>query len=272
PWPAGFDSARRREKEWLSYVRGVYKLMPGHRTMLRAAARILVGSRHTEADLPAEVLAKTLYLPENGVDPQRFPPQARGPFAAPLRAVFVGRLVPYKGPDMLLEAAEPLLRSGAMRLDILGDGPMAGELRAWVAQRGLESAVTLHGFVENQRVKDILGSSHVLAFPSVREFGGGVVLEAMAMGVVPLVVDYAGPGELVDAAVGFKVPIGPRAAIVQDFRTRLTALSADPAALAPLSAAARTRVMEQFTWAAKAGQIKAIYEQVVAEAAARRAA
>ncbi|MGH7214407.1 MAG: glycosyltransferase family 1 protein, partial [Tepidisphaeraceae bacterium] len=47
PWPRDFDAARRREKEWLSYVRDAYKLMPGFQATRRSAAAIIAGSRDT---------------------------------------------------------------------------------------------------------------------------------------------------------------------------------------------------------------------------------
>src|SRR5690606_11880261 len=112
-----------------------------------------------------------------------------------MRACFIGRMVPYKGPDMLIEASEALLRAGRLKLDMIGDGPILPELRALVDQRGLSEAVAFHGWVPHSNIEKIAGQSTIFAFPSIREFGGGAVLEAMAMGLVPVVVDYAGPSE-----------------------------------------------------------------------------
>ena len=259
PWPRAFDSARRKEKEWLSYVRGAYKMTPGRRRILEACSVILAGSRHTASEIPAEMQDKVVWMPENAIQPDQFGTPMTRPAPPPLRACFVGRLVPYKGPDMLLEAAAPLLTDGRLVLDIVGDGPMMAELRAQAAAQGLDHAVTFHGWVAHGNVPGILGRAHILSFPSIREFGGGVVLEAMALGTVPLIVDYGGPGELVTEGTGYTIPIGPRPDIVTALRDRLVRLAAEPDRLTPLSAAARAHVLEAFTWPAKARGIAAVY-------------
>nr|WP_223162946.1 glycosyltransferase family 4 protein [Roseivivax sediminis] len=258
PWPRGFDAERRREKEWLSYLRGAYRMMPGRGGTLRHAAAILAGSRHTASEIPAAHRTRTVWLPENGIDPARFSAPRAAPEGGPLVASFVGRLVPYKGPDMLIEAARDLLEAGRMRLEIVGDGPMMPALRA--EAEGLP--VTFHGWRPHGEVQDVLARSHVFAFPSIREFGGGVVLEAMALGVPPLIVDYAGPGELVGPKTGLKVPCGTRPEIVAAFRAELTRLAEDRSGLYALGEAARARVAAEFTWSAKARQVARVYDWV----------
>lgn len=259
PWPKGFDAERRREREWLSYVRGAYRLSPARSRMIRATAAIIAGSRHTASEFQAARDRLTL-IPENGIDPARFSLRAAQPGTLPLRCAFVGRLVPYKGPDMLIEAAEPFLRDGTMTLDILGDGPLMPILKDMIAQKGLTQAVTLHGWIDHKDVQSLLSQSQLLTFPSVREFGGGVVLEAMALGVVPVIADYAGPGELVTEGTGIKVPMGSRNQVIAGVRAALARLIAAPDAIPTLAAAALKRVDEHFTWDRKARQIGAVYE------------
>jgi glycosyltransferase involved in cell wall biosynthesis len=263
PWPKAFDAARHQEREWLSCVRSAYKMLPGYRRTLACASAVLTGSRYTFDEIPLAYRSKCFYVPENAVDPARFFRRATAAQDGPLRVHYVGRLVPYKGPDMLLAAAGPLLRSGQMRLDIVGDGPLMPALRAAVEHDGLAGAVTLHGWVKHQQVQDVLCESHVLALPSVREFGGGVVLEAMALGVVPLVVDYAGPGELVDAEVGFKIPLSDRNSIIADLRQALERIVQNRADLPNLAEACRRRVESHYTWPAKARQVMEVYDWVL---------
>ena len=91
------------------------------------------------------------------------------------------------------------------------------------------------------------------------------VLEAMAVGLVPVVVDYGGPGELVSPETGYTVPLGDRASIVAALRRRLTEIAEDPAHLREMGRAARRSVMDLFTWSAKARQVLEVYRWVLGE-------
>jgi glycosyltransferase involved in cell wall biosynthesis len=119
------------------------------------------------------------------------------------------------------------------------------------------------GMLPHAEIQSVLSRSQVFAFPSIREFGGGVVIEAMATGLVPIVVDYGGPGELVTEATGFRLPLRRREEIVAALSERLASIVADPSVLPGLAAAARARAMTYFTWSAKARQIGQIYDWVL---------
>ncbi|WP_108813421.1 glycosyltransferase family 4 protein [Loktanella sp. Alg231-35] len=263
PWPQGFDSERRREREWLSYVRSAYKLNPQRRRTLRSSAAIIAGSRHTASELPEYVQDRVIWLPENAIDQTRFNLLSKQDISGPIKACFIGRLVPYKGPDMLLEAAAEPMRDGRLTLDMIGDGPMRTALEAQAKELGISEAVTFHGNLPHEDVQSVAAKANLLTFPSIREFGGGVVLEAMALGVVPMVIDYAGPGELVTDDVGFKVPIGSRAEIVAAFATKLGEILDDPSDLPAIAKAAHARVQDAFTWQAKARQVARVYHWVL---------
>src|SRR5687768_17571072 len=104
--------------------------------------------------MPRSYHHKCFYQPENAIDPARFQKRRSRRAALPVKAVFVGRLVPYKGADMLLEAAIPLLKPGRLTLDVVGDGPEMHKLRQIVEREGLQQAVTLAGWVEHAKVQD----------------------------------------------------------------------------------------------------------------------
>lgn len=263
PWPPGFDDVRRAEGDHLWTLRPLHRFVPGHRASREAASALLIASRATWEQVEPRWLAKCEYLPENAIDPARFNRVRYRKAGRPIRAAFVGRLVPYKGPDMLLDACEPLLRDGSLELLVVGDGPMGPWLKEQVGRRGLQHAVELAGWVEHQVVQDRLADCDLFAFPSIHEFGGGVVLEAMALGVVPIVVDYGGPAEFVTDRCGWRVPIGSREQIVAGFRATLRRACEDPQEIEARSVQALRRAREQFTWDAKARQTLAVWNWVL---------
>lgn len=284
PWPPGFDEVRREEKEYLSYVRGAYRLLPGYGRARRWADAILIASRQTLEQLPIRFRDRVIYMPENGIDPDRFNLRRTGPVNSPLRAVFIGRLTPYKGPDMLLRAAAPLIRAGRLRVEFCGDGPMMPTLKAIAREEQLplvdptpagtpaaeinrnHAGVELAGHVAHTELQRKIVACDLLAFPSIREFGGGVVLEAMAVGLVPVIVDYAGPAELVTPRTGVAIRLGSREQIIRDLRSALEQLIADPARVQRLSEAAYRRVWELFTWEAKARNSLSVYRWLLDKA------
>lgn len=259
-WPPGFDEARKREGEWPWWLRDLHRLVPGYRATRRHACAILAASRSALDEVPRNFRPKSFYVPENAIDPSRFARRRERRATLPLKAVFIGRLVPCKSVDLLLAAAAPLIRDGKLTIDIVGDGPEMPLLRQIIQRERIGPGVTLAGWVEHAQVQDRLVNADLLAFPSIRDFGGGAVLEAMAVGVVPLVVDYGGPGELVTDQSAFVIPLGSPEEVTGSIACMLDALVSKPHLIDAKAEAALRRAHTQFTWDYKARQVVKIYE------------
>jgi glycosyltransferase involved in cell wall biosynthesis len=267
PWPAEYPNLRRKEREWLVPLRGLYRYLPYHRSTYRHIRGVIAGSWHTATEIPAWYRGRRYYVPENAVDPERIPlskgwwPREAG---SRFRFVTVGRLVPYKGFDLVLQAlaqSEELRREA--ELFVIGDGPDRAKLQAQVSELGLGSIVTFTGRIEHAQVQDHLHHAQAFVFPSLREFGGAVVLEAMASGLPPIVVDYGGPGELVSDESGIRLPMAPRDELVGRVSSAMVTVVRDPQLCERMSDAGIDRVRRGFTWSRKAAQIVTIYRDLL---------
>ena len=265
PWPKEFAHLRKAEREWLSPLRRVSRWLPGYAATRRHASVILAGARFALDEVPEPYRHKCVLLSENAIDRARFPRCEPPGLSRPLRVAFVGRLVPLKAVDILLEAAAPLVREGRLELDIIGDGPELPRLKQQAERLGLAGRVEFPGWVDHTQMAERLGRSQVFAFPSVREFGGGVVLEAMARGLVPIVVNYGGPGELVPSGCGFALPMASRNELVRSFRDTLARLETAPGQLHDLARRAQEHIYRHYTWEAKAQQLLQVYGGVLGE-------
>jgi glycosyltransferase involved in cell wall biosynthesis len=182
--------------------------------------------------------------------------------SAKLDLVFVGGLIPCKACDLGLRAAARLLRNGLARFAIIGDGPERGNLEQLTKSLGIEKAVSFAGWVSHDEVLKRLRSADVMVFPSVRDFGAGVVFEALATGAVPVVADFGGPGDIVHSQVGFKVPLTNESDFVAQLEKILTELAHDRGRIERLRQQGMAYAREGLTWDAKAQATTRVQSQI----------
>ena len=268
-WPPGFQNELHREREYLSYLRGVYKFLPLYRSTYANSRCILAAFQHTIDDLPKSARDRTIDFPEVGIDPDVFSSPAERPERERLTFLFAGRLVPYKCADVALEAfaGSPELRRH--RLVLVGEGPERERLEAYVAAEKLEGTVEILGKRPQSEVGQLMGEADVFVFPSVRELGAGVVVEAMACGCVPVAVNYGGPATLISDDTGRRIPLGGKPELVTSFRRELELLAADRPLIRRMSRAARERALTRYSWDVKARKLLEVYDWVTGRRADR---
>jgi glycosyltransferase involved in cell wall biosynthesis len=128
---------------------------------------------------------------------------------------YLGRMVPHKRIELLLEAVARL-RSGfpTLTLTLVGKGWWEARLRPMVEELGIEGAVRFAGWADDQTKARILSESWVLGMPSAREGWGIAVMEGASMGIPAVAFRVGGlqesivdgeTGTLVDDLDGFVV-------------------------------------------------------------------
>lgn len=267
PWPEGFpqlDAQRAQAGYWISRLRGCYRHMPFARSTYREAAAIIAGSSHTFSEF-ATHREKVFFVPgENGLEPGELQRGAnicrhREP---KIRFMFVGRLIPLKACDLALRAAAQQLRAGTAEFTIVGDGVERRKLEDLVTSLGIEKAVTFTGWISRDEVLVQLGRADVFVFPSLREFGGAVVFEALALGAVPVVADFGGPGDIVTPEVGYKIPLINESDFVQRLAAVLERLALDRDHVEMLREKGMAYARERLTWEGKAREVSSVLQWV----------
>jgi len=230
-----------------------------HRRMLRRLTGIVAGSdlagtlaRRDAPKLPIAV------IPQLGAtaphEPQHVPHEG-------LAIGFVGRLVPQKGLDNLLQALA-LQRAAKWRLTIVGDGPDRERLERLATELRLAARVRWTGGLPSEHVASLWPDLDVLVLPSRashewRETNGQVLMEAMAHEVAVLGTDSGVIPELIGDA-GIVVPDGDLEALGNAIATL-----SEQQSRRGLAQAARARALRLYSDDAIAERTLTFWQQVV---------
>jgi colanic acid/amylovoran biosynthesis glycosyltransferase len=142
------------------------------------------------------------------------------PMTADKRFVCVGRLSADKGQSLLIRALAQLRDEGLLlHLSLAGDGPMRAELQALIDALGLQSQVSITGWVSNAQVRELLLQSRALVQASFAEGLPVVIMEAFAARRPVIATYLAGIPELVQPGhSGWLTPASDMPALCEALR------------------------------------------------------
>lgn len=268
PFPSGFQETAKQESANLNFLRTLGRsLIPGYVETYKKADKILVGSAYT-LQMLKEMFAiphdKTELFYENGISKDFLSRAKNASDGSKIKLLFVGRLVPYKCADVVIEAISHLDKEvqDKISLSIVGDGSEKANLEKQVHELNLGHIVNFVGWINQQQTLEYYSQSDIFCFPSIREFGGAVVLEAMACGLPCIVANNGGIAEYVTEKTGFKIDPISREYLVKELTDKIKLLVKDEPLRKTMSIKAVERVQE-FEWERKAQRIVAIYQELI---------
>ena len=273
PFPKGFQKVARQEFSDFNFLRSFGRfIIPGYRETYTKADYILAGSTYT-LNLVKELFDikndKIELFYENGIGnsflkDEKIVSERTTRESTTINLLFVGRLVPYKGADILIEAISRLVPSLQKRilLTIVGDGSERKSLEHQAEKLHLREIIDFTGWVEQRETAKYYCNSDIFCFPSIREFGGAVVLEAMANGLPCIVVNNGGIGEYVTEETGFRINPDSREFVVKELTKAIEQLVQNRVLRHSMSLKAIQRA-QKFLWSTKAEEIVKIYYQLI---------
>jgi len=229
---------------------------------LEKARAILVCNQETEAMIPNRLKGKIFLFPVNGIleEDIRFdidPPPDHGIF----RVLTAGRMHRLKGFALAIKSFSLFLKKypGSEFL-LIGDGPEGRRLRKLVHDLSLEDKVKIIPWLPRNELLKTMFSSHVVVFPSFRDGGGAVVVEAMAAGRPVVCLDSGGPGFHVQPEWGIKISPNSSEAVIKEMADALEKLFLDKALRKSLGLQAKQRVEEFYLWDRLGERLQGIYQ------------
>jgi len=268
PEPPGFDALFAGDR-WDRRLRRFDGLLakwdPLLGSTLGRAARLLVATPHFFSLFPGHLHERMRQFTLCGFDSADDRPDRSERPNGPLQLLFVGRLVPYKGLQYLIESVARLRTRRPVRLTVLGTGPFEEACRKQASDAGLDDIVDFCGKVGHDRVMAAMAACDVYVVPSLRESWGISPLEAMSMGRPVVAVANGGLDVVCDDASAVRIRPQSPEQVVADLTAALDRLAADPELRQTMGEAGRRRVREVFSWQRVADDLDRVYDEVLAE-------
>jgi len=236
---------------WISNRLAVFD--PSVRSTFRRAAIIFPKTEETRSIVPQWARAKCVAMQDVACGPALLhaEPQIG---RTPPRFLFVGNLLHLKGIHFALVAlAQVRAQLPDARLTIVGNGRDRAWLEGLARRLSLEDAVDWRGRLSHEEVLRIYAGYTAFVFPSLHDSGGTVVMESMAQGLPVVCLDLGGPGAILPAQCGVKIPARGRteAQVADDLARAMIQLATDAEFRGSLAANALAAA-RRMTWSALA--------------------
>lgn len=195
-------------------------------------------------------------------DGSQLPPALEAQIGSRKIVLAVGRLVPYKGFNVLIEAAQQLTKDSVVV--IVGGGPLQQELQQAVEHGGVKDRVVLAGRLSDAALHALFERATLYCLPSTyrAEAFGVVLLEAMAYGLPIVASDIPGSGVPwvnQHGLSGLNVPVGDAKALADACNQIL----ASEELRSSLSQGARQRFLAEFTEEVSVKRMMVAYDRLV---------
>ena len=234
----------------------------------KKAKAILVCNYEAMRAIPSKWRNKVYLFPVNGISQKDLDllksKEGKVEDKNKFKILSAGKLLNIKGFDLALRAFGIFSKGKSdVKLSIVGNGPQLPYLKNLAKKLNLDGKVEFEGWKPRKELLKELRSSDVFLFPSLRDGGGQVVVEAMAASKPVVCLDIAGPGFHISKEWGIKIkPTSPQEAI-KGMAEALEKLYSNKEIRINLGRKARKRAEDFYHWDKLGERLLEIYREIL---------
>lgn len=202
---------------------------------------------------------KKIRVIHNGIDVELFSPVDEKIERENKQILWVGRFVPGKGVEYLIEAINILAKKHHnFRLLMIGKGPMENIIKQKIQDFNLENRITIQKFIPNSELPKIYQNSDIFVLPSLEEGVPRTILEAMSCGIpvvcsnLPQLVNIISDG-------GFLIPTKDPETLAD----KVSIILSDESLAGKMGQSGRENVILNYSWSDTVEKTIQLYSELI---------
>lgn len=180
-----------------------------------------------------------------------------------VRMITTGRLLPSKNILTAVKSLEYIPKDYRVRLTIIGSGYQRREIEETAKRIGRSQDVVIIDELPREEVLAFVERSDIFLFPSLREGGSWSLMEAMAIGLPVICLDWAGMAIITDDNCAIRIPVSNPEQMPKDMAAAIITLIKNPGLREAMGKAGRNRIKEVYNWKTKGLFVEQLFNSLL---------
>lgn len=226
------------------------------------AKMILARTPNSARVIPRMFQNKVKVILETAMEESVFEYKKKNRDDGTLKMIITGRLLPNKNILTAVRALKYIPANYEVSLTIIGSGCQRQAIEEEIQRNGRVDDVTIISEMPRQEVLKLVEQSDLFLFPSLREGGSWSLMEAMAIGLPVICLDWAGMAITVDDTCAIRLPVTNPEQMPKDMATAIIKLIEKPELRKQMGENGRKRIQSMFNWEAKGRFIEELFVEL----------
>lgn len=223
---------------------------------------ILARTPNSATVIPKIFRYKTKVVLETAMESEIFKYKKQDCVDSPIKLITTGRLLPNKNIITAVRSLKYIPKEYKLSLTIVGNGYQKDKIENEIKQCGLEDRVNIVPEIPRQKVLKLVEESDIFLFPSLREGGSWSLMEAMAIGLPVICLNWAGMAITTDDDCAIRLPVTNPEQMPKDMATAIIKLIDNPDLRKQMGEAGRKRIKDVFNWEAKGTFMEKLFAEL----------